>query len=245
MNSASDKFKDVRELQALARSVDIEPARPTSKVGRAAQLEVIDLLSRWSAAGLALITGSSIYLAITAGRNYPSRAAAWALLVLAALWICRRMQSQFRAGTSAAARPFRWRASFTAALLVLFIAFASAPILLTPVDAAAGLSFQVSAITLFTLLGASGFLVSYRKAALAAACPGILLPIFAALRNSDPLYALGIAAFGVIAIAALTGVNSMVIGNLRQKHPRTKWERGEVVTDAKSVATANTEQKSA
>ena len=78
MSSLSLHEKNVRELQELAQEAPAAPQRDRRKpLSRAARLHLIDMLSRQSATGLALVAGVSVYLAITAGRAFPARAAAW------------------------------------------------------------------------------------------------------------------------------------------------------------------------
>ena len=73
MISISLQEKNVRELQQMAREAPGNGRRePRKSLSRAARLHLIDMLSRQSATGLALVAGVSIFLAVTAGRDYPA-----------------------------------------------------------------------------------------------------------------------------------------------------------------------------
>lgn len=221
--------KDVRELQRLAREapIGVRPRRP-KPYSRAALLEMIDILSRWSAAGLALIAGIGIFLAIAAGRAYPARALAWSAMLLAALFVCRRLHSQYRAGAAISARPFRWRASYTSCLSVLGVIFASAPILLTPAGAPEGLALQVVALAVLGAFGAAALHSAHIASAAAFAAPGALLPLLAALRTGESVLfvlAVSLSAMGVVATFLLS---QAIARNARRRKPRTAFQRREV-----------------
>lgn len=234
--------KDIKELQRLARQARAEAPRRRKRLSRAAHLAAIDLLSRWSAAGLALFAGIGVFLSITLGRHYPARAAAWALMLLAALYVCRRLQSKFRSGAELAAHPFRWRASFTACLCVVGVAFASAPILLAPYGAPAGLAAQTAALTLIGAFGAALFFCAHGAGALAAAAPGVAFCALAAWRNADASSALFIALASVAGAGVLLAANRLVTGRLAAQHPRTTLLRSEVEQRPASGADANSER---
>lgn len=222
MTATAAQDKDIRELQRLAQSAPVATARPLKKqASRAARLEAIDLLSRWSAAGLAAIAGVGVYLAVTLGATYPARAAAWAFMLLCALWVCRRMQSQFRTGAAIAAKPFRWRASFSACLCVLGVAFASAPILLTPSTAPPADLVQAALLTFAGAFGAAVFFSVHLKSAAAIAVPGAAFPILSALRNGDLTTALLTAAAALIGTAGLVAINHLLTSRMKRRRPRT------------------------
>lgn len=225
--------KSIKELQRLAREAP-ERTRPRrKKPSRAAMLESIDLLSRWSAAGLAMIAGAGIYLSVTIGRDYPARAAAWALMLFAALYVCRRLQLKFRAGAEISAHPFRWRASFTSCLCVLGVAFASAPILLTPVDAAPILAAQAGALSIGGAFVAAIFFSAHLNSAAAICVPGAIFPLLAAWRSGDAaaaIYALLAAAtgFGLVLV-----VRYAVAKRTALRHPRTSLLRADPLSSAR------------
>lgn len=226
--------KDVRELQRLAREAPIAAGRRSPKSSsRAALLELIDILSRWSAAGLALIAGVGAYLAIAAGRVYPARALAWSLMLVAALWVCRRLHSAYRSGAAISAKPFRWRASYTSCLSVLGVVLASAPLLLTPAGAPMFLSLQTVALAMFAAFGAAALHSAHVPSAAAFAAPAVVLPLLATLRPGDStsfLLPLALAAPGVLAVLTLAVA---VAHNARRRNPRTAFLRREIErTDA-------------
>ncbi len=226
--------KSIKELQRLAQEAP-RRAQPRRKLpSRAALLESIDLLSRWSAAGLAVIAGAGIYLSITVGREYPARAAAWALMLLGALYVCRRLQLKFRAGAEISAHPFRWRASFASCLCVLGVAFASAPILLTPVDAAPILAAQAAALSLGGAFIAALFFSAHFNSAAAICVPGAIFPLLAAWRSGD-----GAAAI-YASLAAATGIGLILVARYAVanraalRHPRTTLLRADPAASARS-----------
>jgi hypothetical protein len=223
------EVKDVRALQRLAAesSQSFKPARPKTR-SRAALLEMIDLLSRWSAAGLALVAGIAIYLAIIAGRGFPARAAAWIVLLICALWVCRRMRAQFRAGAAIAARPFRWRASYTSCLSVLGVVFASAPILLTPQTAPALISLQVVVLVMFGGFGAALFHAAHPTSAAAFAVPSAILPILAAIRGGDMILTSALAATSVAGLLVVFTLSRTIARNAGRRNPRTRFVRREI-----------------
>ena len=228
MSSAHASGKDIRELQRLAQEAPLRPASRRKRPSRAARLAAVDLLSRWSAAGLALFAGIGVYLSITVGRIYPTRAAAWALMLLAALWVCRRLQADFRAGAAMAARPFRWRASYISCLCVLGVAFASAPILLVPSTAPTALALQISLLTLVGAFGAALVFSAHANSAAAAAIPGATFPVLAAWRNGDLSAAGFIAVAVLIAFGVIAGLHAAISRKLADRHPRTALLRAEI-----------------
>lgn len=232
MSDALTNDKDIKELQRLAQSAPVTSTRRRKAPSRAAQLESIDILSRWSAGGLALIAGVGIFLSVTVGRSFPSRAAAWALMLLAALWVCRQMQAQFRAGNELAARPFRWRASFAACLCVVGVAFASAPILLAPSSASGAIAAQTAALTLVGAFGAALFFATHLNSAAAIIVPGVVFPLFAAFRNSDGSSAVFTALAAAAGIAGILAFRYALNTRIIKRHPRTTFLRTGITAPA-------------
>ena len=229
--------KDVRQLQQIAQDAPGAPPRKARKpLSRAARLDLIDMLSRWSASGLAIIAGAAVYLAATAGRGYPGRAAAWALMILCALWVCRRLRAEFRSGRANASRPFRWRASYTSSLSVLGVILASAPILLTPVDAPAPLFLQVSGLTLFAAACAAMLHAAHFASAAAIAAPASILTVMACVRAGDGALIAGAAGAAVLCISAVYVANRTIIAKARRRHPRTTFVRREITDWRKGAA---------
>ena len=216
--------KDVRELQHLAQEVRPRPKRRQS-LSRTALLELIDILSRWSTTGLALIAGLSVYLAITAGRAYPARAACWALLMMAGIWVCRNLLSQFRSGRSSAGHPFHWRASYTSCLSVLGVVFASAPILLTPVGAPISLYMQIAAVGLVGGFAAAIAHSAHLTTSMALAVPTAILPLLSAIRAGDSALIGVIAALSVMGLAMSYGLNRVIASDAAKRNPRTSLLR--------------------
>ena len=243
MASAALQGKTVRELQEkLAREAP-RRRRRNAPISRAARLHLIDVLSRWSGPGLALVAGVSVYLAIVAGREYPARATAWALMMLAALWTCRRLRSQFRSGRRLTSRPFRWRASFPASLSVLGVILASAPILLTPSLAPAAISVQILALSVIACFVTAILLAAHLPSAAALALPGAAFALLAGVRAGDPGLLTAGLAVSLLSICGLFLVNRFLEKSAAARYPRMSLLRREVerrsdaLSGAESAAT--------
>ncbi len=245
VSNAHRNDKDIKELQRLAQTAPISPRKRRERPSRAARFAAIDLLSRWSAAGLASVAGVGVYLSITVGRAYPGRAAAWALMLLAALWICRRLQTQYRSGAAFAARPFRWRASFTSCLCVLGVAFASAPILLAPAGAEPALAVQATALVLVGSFGAAIFFAAHLNSAAAMAVPGVVFPLLAAWRGENATAALLVLLASAAGLGAVFAVQSAIANKLKAKHPRTHIQRVEFDVDQPAADHSAPDQQTA
>ena len=238
MSTLSLQEKNVRELQQLAREAPAAPNRDRRKpLSRAARLHLIDMLSRQSATGLALIAGVSVYLGVTAGREYPARAAAWAAMILCALWVCRRLRSQFRSGDAITSRPFRWRASYTSCLSVLGVILASGPILLAPTGAPQPMMLQIALLTLLAASGAAMLHTAHFPSAAAFVAPAAIFTILAGLRSGDAgLSAAGLAA-ALICVTAVYAVSRVMQAKAARQHPRTTFLRRDLPgRDAKNYA---------
>ncbi|HXI87041.1 MAG TPA: hypothetical protein VNH64_06250, partial [Parvularculaceae bacterium] len=184
MSQSSNPRPTVHELQRLAREAGRARRRRRPRLSRAARLNLIDAMSRWATSGLALIAGSSIFIAVSASALYPLRAAVWGVMVLAALYLARRLTKDFRAGGRSSARPFRWRANYTATLSVLSAAFGAGALILFPADAPADLGYQSLALMLAAAFGAAFLHAAHGRAALALATPSSAFILLAALRFS-------------------------------------------------------------
>lgn len=229
MAGATLQGKTVRELQELAAQTTAPRRRRKPGLSRAARLHLIDILSRWSGLGLALAAGVSVYMAVVAGRAYPVRAGAWALMMLAALWVARRLRSEFRDGSRLSSRPFRWRASFTASLSVLGVILASAPILLAPAGAPAIFGVQILALSLTAGFAAALAASAHAPSAAAFAIPAAIFSVLAALRAGDSGL---LAASFATSVLGLTGLylaaRSLEKGAARA-YPRTTLVRREAL----------------
>ncbi|HOP20194.1 MAG TPA: hypothetical protein PK585_08945 [Amphiplicatus sp.] len=223
----------VHELQALAEKAARRKPRRKSRLSRAAQLQLIDILSRWAASGLAVIAGISIFIAITAGQPYPMRAAAWGVMVLSSLYLCRRLQREFRAGERCAARPFKWRSNYTAALAVLGAAFGAGAVVALPKGAPAELAFQTLALLISATLGAGLLHAAHGRSAAAIAAPAAFFIFLGAARDVGLSLALG-----WVGAAAATGGAAIFLFNryLRERairrFPRTGLLRREIDSGA-------------
>lgn len=229
MTTASLHEKNVRELQELALQTPLRPRnRREALLSRGARLHLIDVLSRWSAPGLALIAGASVYLAIVAGRAYPARAFAWGAMLLAALWVCRRLRSEFRAGAGLSAHPFRWRASYTSSVCVLGVAFACAPILLAPAGAPPALALQIIALMLLASFTSALLHSAHFYTAAAFAAPGAVFAVLAGARAGEPMLILGGLATALLGFAGLWIANRYLEKSANRRYPRTTLLRREV-----------------
>lgn len=222
MPNSSLHQKDVRELQRLAQEAPMRHQQTRQRTpSRAAMLELIDILSRWSATGLALIAGLGVYLALTVGRAYPARAACWALLMLGALWVCRKLRNEFRSGGVSAGQPFHWRASYTSCLSVLGVVFASAPILLTPAEAPTAMYLQIAAITLIGGFAAAMAHSAHLTTAAALAAPAAILPFLSALRTGDTALMTAVVAISAMGLAVTYGLGKIISADAAKRNPRT------------------------
>lgn len=237
MTSASLQGKSVRELQEeIAREARTPLPKRRPGLSRAARLHLIDILSRWSGPGIALVAGVSVYLAVLAGRAYPGRAAAWALMILAALWVTRRLRSDFRAGGRMTSRPFRWRASFTASLSVLGVILASAPILLAPVSAPAAFGVQILGLSVIASFVTALMLSAHLPSASALALPGLTFALLAGLRADDAGLLGGGLAISILSISGLFLANRYLEKSAARRYPRTSLLRREAERRASPAA---------
>lgn len=229
MTSASLQDKTVHELQELAQTAPTAArARTPSRLSRAARLHLIDILSRWSGPGLALIAGVCVYLAIIAGRAYPARAAAWTLMVLAALWACRRLRGEFRSGARLADRPFRWRAAYTSCLTVLGVIVASAPILLAPSNAPFAFAAQVFGLAIMASFAGALFHSAHLPSAAALAGPGAAFAILTGVRAAETGLLVATASTAILGIVGLVLANRSLERNAARRYPRTSFIRREL-----------------
>lgn len=228
----------VHELQAMARRAALRRRRRKNRLSRAAQLQLIDLLSRWAGTGLALIAGAAIFIAVAAGRAYPLRAAVWAAIVIAALALCRRLQAQFRAGEKRAAHPFRWRADYTAATAVLSAAFGAGALIALPASAPTEMQVETMAAILCAAV-ASGLLhAAHGRTAIAASLPAAAFALIAAWRGGGALAAGLVLAASLAGGAALLLIHRFNRERMRRRFPRTGLIRREASAAARTVAPA-------
>ena len=230
MASASLQGKTVRELQELARQTPQPRKRRKPGLSRAAHLHLIDILSRWSGLGLALVAGVSIYMAVVAGRAFPVRAAAWAAMMLGSLWIARRLRSDFRnASSPLSSHPFRWRASFTASLSVLGVVLASAPILLSPADAASVFGVQILALSVTGCFAAALLAAAHLSSAAAFAAPGAIFAVLTGIRAGDSGLIIASLATSVLGLTGLYLAHRYLEKSAARAYPRTQLVRREVL----------------
>ena len=229
MTGTSLQGKTVLELQELAQQTPVhDRRRAKQRLSRAARLHLIDIVSRWSGPAIALIAGVSIYLAVIAGRSYPARAATWALMMLAALYVCRRLRSEFRTGSMLSSKPFRWRASYTSCLSVLGVILASAPILLAPVAAPPAFGAQIIALALIVSFSAALLHSAHFLSAAALALPGALFAVLAALRGGDTGLLVACVATTILGVSGLYLANRYLERNAARRYPRTTFLRREL-----------------
>lgn len=218
----------VHELQAMAA----EAARPIADArktrSRAASLHLIDLLSRWGGSGLAIFAAAAIFIATVVARDQPLRAGVWAAMVFAALYLCRRYRKEFRRGDKIAARPFRWRAYYTATIAAVSAAFGAGAFLLA-IPAQGAAQVEIMALLIAGTLAAAGLHAAYRSTALAAALPASVFIAVAALRMSG----ISLQTFAILAVlaagaAALWIASGRIGGMAERRFPRTGLVRREI-----------------
>lgn len=223
---APNAAPSVHDLQALAEQAAKRQLRRKQRISRAAQLQLIDILSRWAGSGLAVIAGVSIFLTVTVGRAYPLRAAVWSVIVLSALYICRRLQREFRAGAKCASRPFRWRSNYTAALSVLGAGFGAGAVIAVPSGAPPELTFQTLALLLAAMLAAGVLHAAHGRSAAAICLPAGIFILLGALRDVGVAQALGwAAATTATGGAALALFHRFLRQRAMRRFPRTGLNR--------------------
>ncbi|MGE0408622.1 MAG: hypothetical protein AB7P23_05080 [Amphiplicatus sp.] len=211
----------VHELQALAREAGKPRRRRNPAPSRAARLHLIDVLSRWGGSGLALIAGVSVFILASAGGAYPFRAAAWGGMVLAALYVCRRLRRDFRAGEHVAAHPFRWRANYTSALSALSAAFGAGALILAPRGAPVDYIYEILALMLIAALGAGLLHAAHGRSAVAASLPASLFILGGALQAGG----WGPAALSVGGAAAIGGAALYLFHRLTRQEAVRRFPR--------------------
>lgn len=215
----------VRALQTATQdfSRPVEPASPS----RAAQLQLIDDLSRRGDAGVAVLVGACVAVAVTSGGIEPWRTALWLGLVFVSAYATGRLRRTFRRGERSAGRPFRWRANYTASLAVLSASAGAGALILHPqasdVPAATDLLFALA----LAAPVAAWFHRSHRNSAVAAAAPALSFLALAAWRESTetPLVAAVASCLAAIAFAASLAASSSAIRDATRAHPRTRLPR--------------------
>ncbi|MFN3959383.1 MAG: hypothetical protein ACK4NP_05670 [Parvularculaceae bacterium] len=222
---------NVHDLQALAVEAAVEQAASSGRKARsrAANLHLIDLLSRWGGSGLAIFAAAAIFITVVIGRDYPLRAWVWAAMVFAALYLCRRYRKEFRRGDRIAARPFRWRAYYTSTLAVVSAAFGAGAFLLAVPATSQSVRFEILAAMVIGSLAASAFNVAHRLAALAAALPASAFLVAAALRiDGLSLAPAALTAILAAGVSALWISSSIAATAADRKFPRTGLVRREI-----------------
>lgn len=228
----------VQDLQAMAA----EAARATSATrkrrSRAANLHLIDLVSRWGGSGLAVFAAAAIFIAATIARGEPLRAGVWAAMVFAALYLCRRYRKEFRRGDKIASRPFRWRAYYASTLSVVSAAFGAGAFLLA-VPATGAERIEIFAVLIIGTLAASALHAAHRSTGLAAAAPASLFIAAAAIRAEG----LSMVSMAVIALVALGTVGVLIASGrigaaADRRFPRTGLVRREIERPAEIPAAA-------
>ena len=230
--------RNVKELQSIARDARLHapraPQRP--KLSRAAQLHLIDALSRWSATGLAIVAGVAIFISVAVARDLEARSLIWMAIVFAALAYCRTRRKDFRRGARIASHPFRWRADYTSALSVLSAAVGSGGLLLAPAAPSLAATEIVALLTIAIL--AAGLLhAAHARAAAAMILPGLAFLVAGAMRSTaDAVLVTTL----FLASAAVTGLIAAISGRYARqaslRFPRTRLVRREIFVDETEVA---------
>lgn len=222
----------VHDLQAMAAKAARPRRTRRARLSRGARLHLVDLLSRSALTGLAIVAGVGIFVAVTAGREEPVRAALWLLTLLASLFVARSLASSFRSGAANAARPFLWRAQYTAALTVVSTAFGSGAVIV--INEASSRSLALETLSALSLGGLAASLIhaAYGRSAAALWAPVSIFVFLGAWR----LDGLGLAIFGGAAMAAVGAaalflVSRMLRANAVRRFPRTTAQRRSIEDD--------------
>ena len=229
--------RDLQDMAAAAAAATIRARRPKRRgLSRAAKLHLVDLLSRSATAALATIAGVSLYIAIVAGRQEPTRAAVWLLIVLVPLVLARRLVSRFRAGDKIAARPFQWRTQYSAAIAVMSAAFGAGALIVVTEHSEWRSSVEILAALFVGALIASLLHAAHAKCAAAVWAPTSLFCFLGAWRIDGP----GLAFFGAAAMA-VAGAAALYLSVriLRRsaalrfpRYPSSRRNKGELQADA-------------
>ncbi|MEM9705778.1 MAG: hypothetical protein AAF850_06830 [Pseudomonadota bacterium] len=217
----------VHEMQERARSAFAQGFRPgPRRLSRAAQLHLIDILSRNGLAGLGLIAGVVIFVAVAGGQTAPFPTAVWAAQVLIALFVCRRLRSDFRVGENLTARPFRWRANYTSALCVLSAAIGAGALMTTTQSDPPAQIMQTCAILSVGLIGSSALHIAHARAATGMLAPGAFFVIACLWQTLGVSIALmtAIGAYAVV-LFAITTASRALKSDTAQRFPRTTTNR--------------------
>ncbi|MEL6212472.1 MAG: hypothetical protein AAFQ96_02680 [Pseudomonadota bacterium] len=217
--------RDVRALQDAVEAVAREQKQRNPRLSRAARLHLIDVLSRWSGSALGLIAGAGLYVAIAAGGADPLRAGVWLLMIMAALYTCRRLRSEFRAGTKTASRPFRWRGNYVSALSVLSAAFGAGALLTTHSFVGQGLAVQLSGLILLATIIAAALHIAHGRAAAAIMAPATLFVIAAVWRSAGA----NLAIFGFGAVSLAAGLILFVVSRQFQASAALRYPRSRIL----------------
>ncbi len=236
---ATLETKTVQELHAIAAEAAAAQApRRQNRLSRAAQLRLIDQLSRWGGSGLALFAGIAIFIMIVPAHDYPVRSAIWAAMVFSSLYLCRRYRKEFRRGERIASRPFRWRAFYASTLAVVSAAFGAGAFLLAGTTAPAGPDYIILLIAAAGL-GAAAFNIAHRASALAAGAPALIASAFAAYLSEGPGILFGsLVVIGLAAAIAIGGAVRETERRAAARFPRTTFLRRQVERPAYNVAPA-------
>lgn len=223
--------KTVEELQRAAEAALAEaaPAAPKGRISRAAQLHLIDQLSRWGGSGLALIAGTSIFIALVIARDLPFRSAVWALMLMSALYLCRRYRKEFRRGDRIASHPFRWRAYYASTLAVVSVAFGAGAFLLLPEGVDPDAAMRTLALMLVGASGCAAFHASHRASAAAAGLPSfVAIAAAAASTFGAGTFTLVLLAAGAASAAFIYSASLLAEKRAVARFPRTSLARQEI-----------------
>lgn len=226
---------DVHDLQAMAAAAATRRRLRRARPSRAARLHLVDLLSRSALTGLAIIAGVGVFVAVRAGREEPLRAAIWALTLFAAIFIARGLASGFRSGATNAARPFLWRAQYTASLSVVGAAFGAGAVVIINETSSRQLALETMSALSLGGLGASLMHAAHGRSAAALWLPVSIFVYFGAWRFDGLRLAIfGGAAIATAGAAALFLVSRLLRSTAVRRFPRTSMPRRTVDEDERA-----------
>ncbi|MEM8986319.1 MAG: hypothetical protein AAGC95_06300 [Pseudomonadota bacterium] len=223
----------ISDLQRLAQD-EIARRRRPQRLSRAARLFLIHRLSHWAGAGLWGVAGATAACAAVMGATSPLRAAVWATMTFAAFFAARFLLNQFQRGDAPAGRPFRWRADYTAALVVLSAAFGSGAFILTPAGAS-GFALSGFIICAGAVMAAAAH-IAHWPATAALAAPAFTFVFLAALKTPTPVSSASL----VLATAFLSAL-SLAAGAKRYRIVARRRHPADVFGSASGVKDADTQ----
>ena len=233
MSDNSLRNLNISQLQQLAAAEATRyRAKALPRTARAARLYLIQMLSQSAGVGLTLLAAATVLTAALSLAT-PMRALIWLTMTAGAFWVSRKLLLGFRVGDEPASRPFRWRADYTASLVVLGAAFGAGAFMLAPMGAPL---FKVMLVS--SLIGLGAFCAAtahfaHAPAAIALMAPPMGFVMLSALRAPETvMMAGGVLGFAAVAMGAILVFSHRIARKARLRHPADPFLAAAGVVDA-------------